>query len=122
MLRDFLRCVNDAKTRVKEMDFREVKRAGIDAGEKLPWWTFAKTNGMGTRHLPGAVHLGKGSSSGTIEQAVPDQSAPLVLYCGGGFRSGTRRGQLADKWANTNCIRWTAVGAPARQDIPPKKP
>lgn len=38
-------------------------------------------------HLPGAVHLGRGILERDIEVLVPDMSTPLVLYCGGGYRS-----------------------------------
>jgi len=38
-------------------------------------------------HLPGAMHLGKGVIERDVETRVPDKNAPMVLYCGGGFRS-----------------------------------
>ena len=38
-------------------------------------------------HLPGAVHLGKGIIERDVETTFPDKSTPLVLQCGGGFRS-----------------------------------
>jgi rhodanese-related sulfurtransferase len=38
-------------------------------------------------HLPGAAHLGKGIIERDIEKTIPDTSATIVLYCGGGFRS-----------------------------------
>ena len=38
-------------------------------------------------HLPGAIHLGKGIIERDIEKTVPDPATPVVLYCGGGFRS-----------------------------------
>lgn len=38
-------------------------------------------------HLPKAVHLSKGIIERDIEKAIPDVSAEIVLYCGGGFRS-----------------------------------
>ena len=38
-------------------------------------------------HLPGAIHLGKGVIERDIEERVSDLATPLVLYCGGGFRS-----------------------------------
>jgi rhodanese-related sulfurtransferase len=38
-------------------------------------------------HLPGAVHLGKGIIERDVEERVPDPDTPMVLYCGGGFRS-----------------------------------
>ena len=38
-------------------------------------------------HLPGAIHLGKGIIERDIEAKFPNVSTPLVLYCGGGYRS-----------------------------------
>ncbi len=38
-------------------------------------------------HVAGAAHLGKGIIERDIERLVPDVTAPIVLYCGGGFRS-----------------------------------
>jgi rhodanese-related sulfurtransferase len=37
--------------------------------------------------IPGAKHLGKGVIERDIEEVIPDPSTPLVLYCGGGYRS-----------------------------------
>ena len=116
----FLAIVNDAKTRVKEMDFREVKRR-IDAGEKLTLVDVREDNEWARGHLPGAVHLGKGVIERDIEQAVPDQSAPLVLYCGGGFRSALAADNL-QKMGYTNVISmdggwraWVEAGYPTEK-------
>ena len=38
-------------------------------------------------HAKGARHVGKGIIERDIETMVPDKEAPLLLYCGGGFRS-----------------------------------
>ena len=38
-------------------------------------------------HLPRARHLSKGIIERDIETAIPDPATPIVLYCGGGFRS-----------------------------------
>jgi len=38
-------------------------------------------------HLAGAIHLSKGIIERDIEAAVPDKDRPIVLYCGGGYRS-----------------------------------
>ncbi|MBA3717750.1 MAG: molybdopterin biosynthesis protein MoeB, partial [Actinobacteria bacterium] len=38
-------------------------------------------------HLPGATHIPRGSLESRIEQAVPDHSQRLLLYCGSGGRS-----------------------------------
>ncbi len=37
--------------------------------------------------IPGAVHIGKGVIERDIEAKIPDTAAPIVLYCGGGYRS-----------------------------------
>ena len=82
----FLTLVNDAKKRVKETNVSDVKRR-LDAGEKFVLIDVREESEWGRGHLPGAIHLGKGVIERDIEQRVPDQSAKLVLYCGGGFRS-----------------------------------
>jgi rhodanese-related sulfurtransferase len=80
----FLALVNDAKSRVKEMgidQYKESPPAGhllIDVREDNEW---------AAGHAAGAIHLGKGIIERDIETRVPDKSATLVLYCGGGFRS-----------------------------------
>jgi sulfur-carrier protein adenylyltransferase/sulfurtransferase len=38
-------------------------------------------------HIPGAVHIPRGSLEGRIENAVPDRSQAIVVYCAGGSRS-----------------------------------
>ena len=35
----------------------------------------------------GAIHIGKGVIERDIEKRFPDKDRPLVLYCGGGYRS-----------------------------------
>ncbi|MFV0548724.1 rhodanese-like domain-containing protein [Limnobaculum xujianqingii] len=38
-------------------------------------------------HIPGAKHVGRGVLERDIETVVPDKATPMVLYCGGGYRS-----------------------------------
>jgi len=82
----FLKLVQDAKTRVRETNVHEVKKQ-LDAGEKIIVVDVREESEWARGHLPGAIHLGKGIIERDIEQRIPDRSAPLVLYCGGGFRS-----------------------------------
>ena len=37
--------------------------------------------------IPGAVHIGKGVIERDIEEKIHDTTTPIVLYCGGGYRS-----------------------------------
>src|ERR1700739_2853759 len=80
----FLDLVNDSKSRVRQVNIHECRkmpREGhllIDVREDNEW---------AAGHAAGAIHLGKGIIERDIETRVPDKSATMVLYCGGGFRS-----------------------------------
>ena len=82
----FLTLVNDAKSRIKQVDlegYRKLVAAGtphvlVDTREDGEW---------AAGHAAGAIHLSKGIIERDIEKTVPDKNATLVLYCGGGFRS-----------------------------------
>jgi rhodanese-related sulfurtransferase len=82
----FLKIVQDAKSRVRETNVDEVKKK-IDNGEKFVLIDVREESEFAADHLPGAVHLGKGIIERDIEARVPDLNAEIVLYCGGGFRS-----------------------------------
>jgi rhodanese-related sulfurtransferase len=82
----FLKLVNDAKSRVKEAKHTEIKKR-LDAGEKMILVDTREDLEWAKGHLPGAIHLSKGVIERDIEKTIPDHNAPIVLYCGGGFRS-----------------------------------
>jgi rhodanese-related sulfurtransferase len=82
----FLQIVNDARSRVKECTVDDVK-ARLDKGEKFVLVDVREESEYAKDHLPGAIHIGKGVIERDIETKVPDPATPLVLYCGGGFRS-----------------------------------
>jgi rhodanese-related sulfurtransferase len=82
----FLRIVEDAKSRVRECTVDDVK-ARLDRGERFVLVDVREESEFAKDHIPGAVHLGKGVIERDVEAKVPDPATPLVLYCGGGFRS-----------------------------------
>ena len=82
----FLQIVDDAKKRIRETTIDEVK-AKLDRGEQFLLVDVREESEWAQGHLPGAVHLGKGIIERDIEGRVPDLNAPMILYCGGGFRS-----------------------------------
>ena len=98
----FLALVADAKSRIRELtieEYRERMARGeqwilIDVREDHEW-----QNG----HLPGAVHLSKGVLERDIEKLFPDKDAPIVLQCGGGFRSALSADAL-QKMGYTNVV------------------
>ena len=82
----FLAIVNDAKSRVKEIDIDGYRRMQ-SAGEPHLLVDVREDNEWAAGHAAGAVHLGKGLIERDIEARVPDKNTRLVLYCGGGYRS-----------------------------------
>jgi rhodanese-related sulfurtransferase len=82
----FLNLVNDAKSRVQEMDLAAYKKLR-ESGEPHILVDTREDNEWTAGHVKGAVHLSKGVIERDIETKVPDKSTKLVLYCGGGFRS-----------------------------------
>jgi rhodanese-related sulfurtransferase len=82
----FLKIVDDAKSRVRQTTVVDVK-SKLDRGEKFTLVDVREESEFAKDHLPGAVHLGKGVIERDIEARAPDLNAPMILYCGGGFRS-----------------------------------
>ena len=80
----FLALVDDAKSRVKQVDIDQYKtmpRKGhilIDTREDTEWEK---------GHAEGAIHLSKGIIERDIETFAPNKSSDLILYCGGGYRA-----------------------------------
>src|ERR1043165_4828381 len=82
----FLTIVDDAKSRVKQTSIHDVKTK-LDRGERFTLVDVREESEFAQDHLPGAVHLGRGVIESDIEARAPDLNAPMILYCGGGFRS-----------------------------------
>jgi rhodanese-related sulfurtransferase len=82
----FLRLVEQVKPRVKEQTVSEVM-ARLNRGEAFHFIDVREDREFATDHAKGARHLGKGIIERDIETVIPDKEAPIVLYCGGGFRS-----------------------------------
>jgi rhodanese-related sulfurtransferase len=98
----FLKMVNDAKSRVKETTVDEVKHK-LDHGDKVLLVDVREESEFAKDHLPGAIHLGKGVIERDIERRVPDAATPMILYCGGGFRSAMAADNL-QKMGYTNVL------------------
>ena len=116
----FLKLVADAKSRVKECTVEDV-RARREAGASFVLVDVREESEFAAGHLPGAVHLGKGVIERDIEAKVPDVATPLVLYCGGGFRSALAADAL-QKMGYANVISmdggwsgWVKAGLPTEK-------
>ncbi len=98
----FLKIVEDARKRIRETTIDDVK-AKLDRGEKFLLIDVREESEYAADHLPGAIHLGKGVIERDVEARVPDQNTPMVLYCGGGFRSALAADNL-QKMGYTNVL------------------
>jgi rhodanese-related sulfurtransferase len=121
----FLKLVDDANSRVREVSVDETRRkleTGkaklIDVREESEWVA---------GHARGAEHMGKGVIERDIEARVPDKNAELILYCGGGFRSALSADSL-QKMGYRNVASmaggwraWQEAGAPAESGTGARK-
>ena len=81
----YQKLVADAKKHVTEISPEDAAgklKSGeaviVDVREKDEWEK---------EHIPGAIHLSRGTIELDIEEKVPDASTMIVCHCGGGGRS-----------------------------------
>src|SRR5829696_5879458 len=117
---EFLKLVQDARSRVRECTVADVQRR-LAAGDTFVLVDVREESEWAAGHAPGAVHMSKGVIERDIETKVPDKGTPLVLYCGGGFRSALAADNL-QKMGYTNVISmdggwraWTQAGLPVEK-------
>ena len=98
----FVKLVDEAKTRVKEVSPEDVlemlKRKDsfyfVDVREDREW---------NEGHAVGASHIGRGVMERDIEKEIPNKDSLIVLYCGGGFRSALAADNI-QKMGYTNVL------------------
>ena len=98
----FLALVNDAKSRIRQIDVDGYK-AMLAAGEPHLLVDTREESEWAAGHVAGAVHLSKGIIERDVEFRVPDKESCVVLYCGGGYRSALVADNLR-KMGYTNTI------------------
>ena len=98
----FEKLCEDARSRVREITAAEVKNK-LDAGEAFNFIDVREDHEFAQDHAAGAKHLGRGIIERDIEKVVPEKSAEIVLYCGGGYRSALSADNL-QKMGYTNVL------------------
>lgn len=86
----FLRLCEEARARITEMSQEELlarQKFSATANSPLQLLDVREDHEWQAGHIPGARHLGRGILERDIEQLCSDLETPLVLYCGGGYRS-----------------------------------
>jgi rhodanese-related sulfurtransferase len=82
----FLKLVNDAKTRVREISIEQA-RAWLAQNSKVVLIDVREDREWEAGHAVEATHLGKGILERDLEKLFPDPKTEIIMYCGGGFRS-----------------------------------
>jgi rhodanese-related sulfurtransferase len=116
----FLKIVDDAKTRIRQTDVTEVNEK-LNRGDRFVLIDVREESEYARGHLPGAVHLSKGLIERDIEAWIPDHNTPIVLYCGGGYRSALSADNI-QKMGYTDVLSmdggwrdWTEAGLPTEK-------
>lgn len=82
----FLKLVNDAKTRVREVTIEQA-RERLKQNAKAVLMDVREDREWQKEHAVEAAHLGKGILERDLEKLFPDPATEIIMYCGGGFRS-----------------------------------
>jgi rhodanese-related sulfurtransferase len=98
----FQALVSAAKAKIRETTIEEVS-ARLKNGERLLLVDVREDDEWRAGHIPGSIHLGKGVIERDIEEEIPNHSAEIILYCGGGFRSAIAAESL-QKMGYTNVL------------------
>jgi len=70
--------VNTALAHQRGIELDDQDLVLVDVREKHEW---------NEGYIPGAIHVPRGHLEAKIEEAVPDRSSKVILYCAGGVRS-----------------------------------
>ena len=112
----YKKLVADAKKNITEIspgDAAAKSKSGnaviIDVRDKDEW---------DEGHIPGAIHMSRGTIELEIEEKVPDPNAMIICHCGGGGRSALAAENLQKMgYKNVRSMAggfkaWKAIGLP----------
>jgi len=103
---EFLALVDDARSRVAEVDVALLARWRAEGRDHLLVDVREDSEWQRGR-VAGAIHLGRGVIERDIVARVPDKATAIVLYCGGGFRSALAADSL--QRMGYRCV-WSLAG------------
>ena len=113
----FEKLVAEAKNKITEISphdaakkFKNGEAIIVDVRETDEW---------DEEHIPGAIHLSRGTIELDIEEKVPDSNAMIICHCGGGGRSALAAENLQKMgYKNVRSMAggfkaWKAAGLPS---------
>ncbi len=82
----FVELVDSVRSKVQECTIPDVVKRQAQ-GDTFVLIDVREESEFNAARIPGAKHIGKGVIERDIEEMIPDFATPMVLYCGGGYRS-----------------------------------
>jgi rhodanese-related sulfurtransferase len=116
----FLKLVDAARARVKECTVAEAK-ARLERERGVHFVDVREDHEYAKDHARGARHIGKGIIERDIETMIPEKQTPIILYCGGGYRSALAADALQQMGYTNVCSMdggikaWRDAGYPMEQ-------
>ena len=83
---EFEKIVNEARLQICETNVAAIK-SRLTKGEHFILVDVREDSERSAGFIPGSIHIGTGVIERDIESKVPNKTADIVLYCGGGYRS-----------------------------------
>ncbi len=108
--------VGEAKKHITEISPQEAA-AKLSSGEAVIV-DVRETDEWDEEHIPGAMHMSRGTIELDIEEKVPDTNAMVICHCGGGGRSALAAESLQKMgYKNVRSMAggfkaWKAAGLP----------
>ena len=109
----FLKLVNDAKSRIREVSVDETQ-ARMQSDNAVRLIDVREDDEWRAGHAAGATHLGKGIIERDIEATVPDKNAEVILYWAAAFAPPSPL-TCYSRWATRTSSQWPAAGKPGRK-------
>ena len=106
----FLALVEEARRQIKELSIEQVKEK-MNSGEAFHLIDVREGEEYAAGRLPRALSLCRGILERDIVAKMPDFEAPIVLYCGGGFRSALAAVNLQKMGYKNVSSMWGGWGA-----------
>jgi rhodanese-related sulfurtransferase len=82
----FLKVVNEARPRVKEISIEQA-RVRLKEDREVLFVDVREDDEWRAGHAVEAMHLGRGVLERDIETKIPAKNREIIFYCGGGYRS-----------------------------------
>ena len=98
----FLALATDARRRIRECTVADVRQR-LDRGDRFHFVDVREDSEFAVDHAARARHIGRGILERDVENLIPDKSADIVLYCGGGYRSALAADSL-QRMGYTNVV------------------